>query len=182
MLSVVLDRGREAATRRARGGGGGAAARSGGPRLAPRGEALTPSPSSSSAAARKAAAPVTATHGASVVASTHCELLEVRTEELLRHCPERSLLELAAAAEARGSVREVLRHEITRQRRQQAQRAHFEAMYLSVTRPPRTPPRRRRRRVAAAAVALDAAAAAARPWSWAGDGCVEPCPPPDGRG
>ena len=112
VLSAVLDRGREARrdTARREAAAAVAAARSGGPRLAPRGEALTPSPSSSSAAARKAAAPVTATHGASVVASTHRELLEVRTEEL-RHCPERSLLELAAAADARGSVREVLRHE-----------------------------------------------------------------------
>ena len=73
------------------------------------------------------------------------------------------MLELAAAAEARGSVREVLRHEITRQRRQQAQRAHFEAMYLSQTSTAKDAAARRRRcRAAAAAVALDAAAPPSR--------------------
>ena len=166
VLSAVLDRGREARrdTARREAAAAVAAARSGGPRLAPRGEALTPSPSSSSAAARKAAAPVTATHGASVVRRTHCERLS-RCEP--RNCCVTAGALVARAGgggEARGSVREVLRHEITRQRRQQAQRAHFEAMYLSQT-----------------STAKDAAAAAA-----AAAGLQRPpsrsTPPPPSRG
>ena len=70
-----------------------------------------------------------AKHGASVITTTPCRALRLRTEQLLRHAGPEALLELASNAHDRSIIRSSLRTELLRQTQRKRLKAQQKKMY-----------------------------------------------------
>ena len=70
-----------------------------------------------------------AKHGASVITTTPCRALRLRTEQLLRHAGPEALLELASNAHDRSIIRSSLRTELLRQTQRKRLNAQQKKMY-----------------------------------------------------